>query len=85
MNEPFNEIEHQKMLRQSMYGIPTGHKMNKEPRCFKIVRYFYKSGRKRVIKHHVTEAIAQLHCSDPRTKREGVWFDGYDYEKGCRP
>ena len=85
--EIFNEVEHQRMLRQSKYGIPTGDKfnVNEEPRCYKIVRYFYGSGRKRVIKHNVTLKIAQLHCSDPRTKRQGVWFDGYDWERGCKP
>lgn len=56
-----------------------------EPRCFKIVRYYYASGRRRVIRHNVTEKVAQLHCGDPRTKKQGVWFDGYDYERGCKP
>ena len=54
-------------------------------RCFKIMRMF-KDGRKsRVIRRNVTEAEAQEHCSRPDTKKDGVWFDGYDYEKGCAP
>lgn len=44
---------------------------------YKIVR-FYKSGRKsRVIRSGLTLKEAQLHCNDPRTKKDGVWFDGY--------
>ena len=64
----------------------SGPCLNEEaPRCYKIVRYFYQNGRRRVIKHNVSLRIAQLHCGDPKTKRTGVWFDGYDYERGCRP
>ncbi len=55
------------------------------PRCFKIVRYFYKSGRRRIIRRNVTRSEAQQWCSRPDTKRQGVWFDGFDYMPGCRP
>jgi hypothetical protein len=43
---------------------------------YKIIR-FYRSGRQKHIKTVSTEEIAQLHCRDPRTKKEGVYFDGY--------
>lgn len=57
---------------------------------YKVVRYFY-NGRKRILKHGLTEAEAQAHCRDPetssttatsakakrRTQRYGPWFDGY--------
>ncbi len=43
---------------------------------YKIVRY-YKSGRKKTIKTVSTLEIAQLHCNDKGTRKEGVWFDGY--------
>ena len=43
---------------------------------YKIIR-FYKSGRKHTIKTVSTLEIAQLHCNDPRTKKNGVYFDGY--------
>lgn len=43
---------------------------------YKIIR-FYKSGRKRTIKKVSTLEIAQLHCRDPHTRKEGVYFDGY--------
>lgn len=55
-----------------------------EIRCFRIIRFF-RSGRKRVIKNNVTETAAQEHCEDERTRKEGVYFDGYDYMPGCRP
>ncbi len=58
---------------------------NPEPRCFKIVR-FYRDGRtSRTIKSNVTESEAQAHCHRPDTRKEGVYFDGYDYMKGCHP
>lgn len=43
---------------------------------YKIIR-FYKSGHKRTIKTVSTLETAQLHCRDSRTKKEGVYFDGY--------
>jgi hypothetical protein len=54
--------------------------MNEEPKCYRIRRYF-RSGRKRTIHSNVTLAVAQLHCSDKRTK-SGGWFDGYDFQPG---
>jgi hypothetical protein len=47
-----------------------------EPRKYKIIR-FYKSGQHRTIKIVSSLEIAQLHCNDPHTKKEGVYFDGY--------
>jgi hypothetical protein len=41
--------------------------------------------RSRTIKSGLTEAEAQAHCARPDTKQRGVYFDGYDYMKGCRP
>jgi hypothetical protein len=55
------------------------------PRSFRIVRFF-RSGRKpRTIKTGLTETEAQNHCSREDTRKPGVYFDGYDYMKGCRP
>lgn len=47
---------------------------------YKIIR-FYSSGRKKILHRGVTLEVAQLHCSDPRTKKAGVYFDGYTKEK----
>lgn len=58
-----------------------------QPRCFRIVRQYYPSLRRRprTIKSGLTEAEAQAHCQRPDTRRSGVYFDGYDYMKGCHP
>lgn len=56
------------------------------PRCYRIIR-FYRDGCRspRTLKTGLTEAECQAHCSHPETRKEGVWFDGYDYMKGCYP
>lgn len=43
---------------------------------FNIVRY-YISGRKRIIHRDVSFKVAQLHCNDPKSQKEGEWFDGF--------
>lgn len=47
-------------------------------RTWNVVRFYRKSGRRKIILRNVTEAVARLHCNDPRTRREGVWFDGME-------
>jgi hypothetical protein len=59
--------------------------MSEQPRIYRIIRYFYKSERRRNIRHNLTLSEAQVWCSRPDTKRTGVWFDGFDYERGCAP
>lgn len=54
-----------------------------EPRCYRIIR-FYKNGRNKTVRRNVTLAEAQAHCSR-HVRRAGVWFDGYDYMRGCAP
>jgi hypothetical protein len=58
-----------------------------QPRCFRIVRFFNPclGRRSRTIKTGLTEAEAQAHCSREDTHERGVYFDGYDYMKGCKP
>ena len=47
---------------------------------YKILRYYKKSGRRKIIYRHVTLEIAQLHCGSKYTQKTGVWFDGYEKE-----
>ena len=50
-----------------------------ERRC-DIVRFFREDGKhSRIIKRNISESVAKLHCNDPRTRKEGVWFDGFRY------
>jgi hypothetical protein len=56
-----------------------------EPHVYRIVRFFRNGRQPRTIKKGLTLSAARSHCSDERTRKEGVWFDGYDYMKGCRP
>ena len=55
--------------------------------CFRIIRFYHPrlDRRPRTIKTGLTEAEAQAHCSRPDTRKEGAFFDGYDYMKGTRP
>lgn len=48
---------------------------------YNIVRHFRVSGRRKILHRGVSLEVAQLHCNDPKTRRAGVWFDGY--EKAC--
>lgn len=54
--------------------INWGLKMNEG---YNIVRFYRVSGRQKIIHRNVTLQVAQLHCNDPRTSKENVWFDGY--------
>jgi hypothetical protein len=58
-----------------------------QPRCFRTVRFYHPRINRppRTIKTGLTEAEAQAHCARPDTKQTGIYFDGYDYMKGCKP
>jgi len=44
---------------------------------YMIIRYYRESARRKVISTCLTLEQAQSHCSDPATRKEGAWFDGY--------
>jgi len=46
---------------------------------YKILR-FHVTKSTRVIYRGLTLEEAQAHCHNPKTRREGVWFDGYEAE-----
>jgi hypothetical protein len=46
---------------------------------YKIIRFHITKGN-RVICRGLTLEEAQAHCRNPKTRKEGVWFDGYDEE-----
>ena len=48
---------------------------------YKIIRFYKDHYRNRVIKRGLTLEEAQAHCRSPKTRKEGVWFDGYAKEK----
>lgn len=52
---------------------------------YRITRFYRVSGRNKTIQRNVTLAAAQAHCGDPKTRRAGVWFDGFDTMPGCGP
>ena len=55
------------------FGNPVGTR-------YGIVR-FYRSGNNKVIHRDVSDVVAHLHTNDPRTRKEGVWFDGFRKRK----
>lgn len=55
-------------------------KEDEDKETYKIVRYYRDSGHadhQKVIETGLTREEAKKHCSDPDSKEEGVWFDGF--------
>jgi len=45
---------------------------------YNIVRFYREEGKpSKVMARGLTLEQAQEHCRDPKTKKDGVWFDGY--------
>lgn len=53
---------------------------------YRIIR-FYKDKNKdcKVIKNGLTLKEVKSHCSDPKTRKEGVYFDGYAIDRTSSP
>lgn len=49
---------------------------------YKIIRIYHPDIDKpnRVVRRGLTLEQAQEHCRDPKTRKDGEWFDGYDEE-----
>ena len=49
------------------------------PRDYRIVRFYSDERPSRVVHggDYLTLVEAQAHCNDPKTRKEGVYFDGY--------
>ena len=55
---------------------------------YKIIRMWnpyapenqHKRGFKHTIDRGLTLEEAQAHCRDPKTRKAGIWFDGYEKE-----
>ena len=50
-------------------------------KMYKITRFYSDDRKPKTIKTGLTLKQAQKHCRDPKTRKEGIWFDGYDIEK----
>lgn len=52
---------------------------------YRVIRFYRSDNRRpRTIKSGLTLAEAQAHCENPATRKEEVWFDGYDFIKGFK-
>ncbi len=54
-------------------------------RIYEIVRMYYPSQNKRPRRtgiNRLTLREAQAHCKDPKTRKDGVYFDGYQEMRG---
>lgn len=49
---------------------------------YKIIRFYHPSIDKpnRTVLKGLTLEQAQQYCRDPKTRKDGEWFDGYDEE-----
>ena len=49
---------------------------------YKIIRFYHPSINKpnRIVLKGLTLEQAQQHCRNPKTRKDGEWFDGYDEE-----
>lgn len=51
---------------------------NEHKASYTIIRFYRDPNRKQhIVKRGLTLKQAQAHCSDPTTRKEGEWFDGY--------
>ena len=63
----------------------TESRQEDQARIYRIIRFFRVSGRRKIIRSSLTRSEAQAWCSRSDTMKRGVWFDGFDYMRGCAP
>ena len=58
---------------------PTRFSKDPTQQKYVIIRFYRDEGkRSRIIKRNLTLAQAKKHTNDPKTRKAGVWFDGFD-------
>ena len=50
--------------------------------CYRIVRFYKRSGRREIISSRLALDMAKYHCSLDSSSRPGVWFDGWELMPG---
>ena len=57
------------------------HNPRRQDKTYKIKRFYRDEGKvSRTMQRGLNLKEAQAHCSDPKTRKEGVYFDGYTEE-----
>jgi len=71
-------VSHQTAQRVSFYNGMTFEALG-APRDYRIVRFYHDNRPSRVVHggDYLTLVEAQAHCNDPKTRKDGVYFDGY--------
>ncbi len=51
-------------------------------KTYKIVRFYHpdQKRKKRTIQRGLSREQVEAHCNDPKTRKEGVFFDGFQEE-----
>ena len=68
-----------KMSKAGKFKKSKSSKKNSSKKKYMIIRFFRDENTpNKVIKRDLTLAQAKKHTNDPKTRKAGVWFDGFD-------